>query len=526
MDAALKIKETLLKENVKDRKEVNNIKRRVSRELRLKKIPTNAEILELVTAEERSILEPLLRKKPVRTISGIATVAVMSRPFPCPHGRCTYCPVGEDSPQSYTGREPATLRAKRAGYDPYMQVHDRLNQLKKVGHPLDKVELIVMGGTFNSQPFEYKDRFVRRCLDAMNGFLDEMDKSKDLEEAQRINETAKVRNVGITFETRPDWAKEGHVDEMLDFGVTRVELGVQTLSDSIYEKIERGHTIKDVEEATRILKDSGLKVGYHMMPGLFTDFEGDLEVFKSIFNDGGFMPDVIKLYPTLVIKGTGLYKLWKNGDFTPYTDEEAIELIVEIKKMMPKWVRTMRIQRDIPSHLIEAGVKKSNLGELVYKKLKDEGLTCSCIRCRDIGHLSYKDGIEADFDNLEILVEKYRSSEGIEHFVSIEDTGNKALIGYLKLRFPSKKAHREEVTSNSSIIRELRILGQATPIGTVLDDAEQHKGLGAKLIQKAEEISIKNGKSNLLITSAIGVREYYKKFGYFRVGPYMGKILS
>ncbi|MEE8359147.1 MAG: tRNA uridine(34) 5-carboxymethylaminomethyl modification radical SAM/GNAT enzyme Elp3, partial [Candidatus Hydrothermarchaeales archaeon] len=349
--------------------------------------------------------------------------------------------------------------------------------------------------------------------------------STDIVEAQRKNETAKVRNVGITFETRPDWAKERHVDEMLGFGVTRVELGVQTLNDAVYEKIERGHRVKDVVDATQILKDSGLKVGYHMMPGLFTDFDGDIEIFRSVFNDERFMPDVIKIYPTLVIKGTGLYRLWKKGEFTPYSDEEAVELVTEIKKMMPKWIRTMRIQRDIPSGLIEAGVKKSNLGELVYKKLGDEGVSCRCIRCRDIGHRTYKEGIKFNEDDLEVLVTRYNASGGIEHFISIEDRGNDALIGYLRLRFPSEKAHRKEVTPETSIIRELRVLGQATPLGTVLDEATQHRGFGATLIQKAEEISGKSDKNIVLITSAIGTREYYKKFGYSRVGPYMEKTL-
>lgn len=526
MDAALRIKKILLKEKITDRGEVNHIKRRLSRELHLKTIPTNTEILELADKKERLILEPLLRKKPVRTISGIAIVAVMTRPYPCPHGRCLYCPIGEDSPQSYTGREPATLRAKRSNYDPYLQVTDRLSQLDKVGHPLDKIELIVMGGTFNSQPQEYQKEFVRRCLQAMNSFKGKTDESTDILEAQRKNETAKVRNVGITFETRPDWAKERHVDEMLGFGVTRVELGVQTLNDAIYEKIERGHRVKDVVDATQILKDSGLKVGYHMMPGLFTDFDGDIEIFRSVFNDERFMPDVIKIYPTLVIKGTGLYRLWKKGEFTPYSDEEAVKLITEIKKMMPKWIRTMRIQRDIPSGLIEAGVKKSNLGELVYKKLGDEGVSCQCIRCRDIGHRTYKEGIKFNEDDLEVLVTRYNASGGVEHFVSIEDRGNDALIGYLRLRFPSEKTHRKEVTPETSIIRELRVLGQATPLGTVLDEATQHRGFGATLIQKAEEISGKSGKNVILITSAIGTREYYKKFGYSRVGPYMEKTLT
>ncbi|MFQ6136368.1 MAG: tRNA uridine(34) 5-carboxymethylaminomethyl modification radical SAM/GNAT enzyme Elp3 [Candidatus Hydrothermarchaeales archaeon] len=523
MDAYREIIDRLVGEGIGDRAEIEKIKKRLSRELHLGKIPTNAEILRHATEGERALLEPLLRKKPVRTVSGIATVAVMSRPSPCPHGRCIYCPVGKNSPQSYTGEEPAALRAKRANYDPYLQVHDRLDQLRNVGHHIDKVELIVMGGTFNSQPLEYKEFFVRRCLDAMNRFYDGNIEARDIEEAQRVNESSKVRNVGITFETRPDWAKQRHVDEMLGFGVTRVELGVQTIRDSIYKKIKRGHTLEDVVEATRVLKDSGLKVGYHMMPGLFSDFEGDLEIFRSIFDDDGFKPDVMKIYPTLVIKGTELYRIWSEGGFAPYSDVEATELIVEVKRMMPKWIRTMRIQRDIPSKLIVAGVKKSNLGELVYDGLREEGSKCSCIRCRDIGHLIYKEGLKIEEDNLHTLIEKYNASEGIEHFISIEDTKNDALVAYLRLRFPSDKAHRREIAPDTSLIRELRVLGPVAPLGARLDEAEQHRGFGARLLQRAEEVAAEAGMKRMLITSAVGTREYYKKFGYSRMGPYMGK---
>lgn len=498
------------------RNEVGLVKTRVAKKYKFAKIPTNAEILEYASRDDLKLLLPLLRKKPVRTISGIAVVAVMARPYPCP-GECIYCPRGEDAPQSYTGKEPAALRAKRANYDPYLQVKDRLTQLQSIGHTIDKAELIVMGGTFTAQPFEYQKWFVKRCLEAM--------------------QKRSSKNVGITFETRPDFAKERHADEMLSLGVTRVELGVQTIKDSIYEKIKRGHSVRDVTEATQILKDVGLKVGYHMMPGLFSNLDDDLEMFETLFEDERFKPDFLKIYPALVIKGTKLYDMWVKEEFKPYSDEEAIELIVEIKRRMPKWVRTMRVQRDIPSYLIEAGVKKGDLGELVYQKLKERNLRCKCMRCRDVGHRWYKEGIEVDGGSIEMLDEKYAASEGTEHFLSFEDTKNDALIAYLRLRFPSQntvgrrnsEARAQWLRSCSrkatALVRELRVLGQAVPIGARIPEAEQHKGFGAALLKRAEELSAESGKEKILVTSAIGTRDYYRRFGYRRVGPYMGKKL-
>lgn len=499
-----------IKSSLPNRKELNRIKTKVAGKYGLRKIPTNAEILSMVEPSDLPILGPLLQKKPIRTISGIAIVAVMARPHPCP-GECVYCPVGENAPQSYTGEEPAALRAKRANFDPYVQVTDRLSQLVQIGHPVDKVELIIMGGTFNAQPPDYQEWFVKRSFEAMNDFgLEKSIETKNLKEAQKRNETAGVRNVGMTFETRPDFARVGHVDRMLEYGVTRVELGVQTLRDSVYEKVNRGHTVEEVASATRILRDAGLKVGYHMMPGLFSDVDTDLEMFRTLFDDERFKPDFLKIYPTLVIEGTGLYELWKKGEYRPYNDEEAIELVCKIKKIMPKWTRTMRIQRDIPKGLIVAGVKRGDIGAIVNEKLDGD---CRCIRCRDVGHLVYR-GKPIDEKNIEILQEKYDASGGIEYFISAEDVKNDALIAYLRLRLAKR-----------AVVRELRVLGPMVPLGGRTEKAEQHKGWGSALLEKAEEISIKDRRASILVTSAIGTREYYKRQGYRKHGPYMEKPL-
>ncbi len=343
-----------------------------------------------------------------------------------------------------------------------------------------------------------------------------------LEQAQKLNEKAKVRNVGMTLETRPDFAKREHVDTMLELGVTRVELGVQTLSDEVYKKINRGHNVADVVEATQVLKDAGLKVCYHMMPGLFSSFEEDLRMFRELFSDARFKPDMLKIYPALVVKGTGLYELWKQGEFTPYNDEEALALISEMKKMLPQWVRTMRIQRDIPAQLIEAGVRKGDLGELVYRRLKEQNARCRCIRCRDVGHRTYREGIEIKEGEIEIKHESYRASNGEEHFLSAEHEASDSLIAYLRLRFPSESAYRDEV-KDAALVRELRVLGQSVPVGARSELAEQHRGWGETLLKRAEELAVRRGFKRILITSAIGTREYYRRFGYSKTGPYMGK---
>jgi elongator complex protein 3 len=498
------------------------IKNKVAKKYDLKRVPSNSEILSYVRSEDAEIVRVKLRKKPIRTLSGVAVVAAMSRPYPCP-GKCIYCPRGEDAPQSYTGEEPAVLRARQVGYDPFLQVTHRLTQLRSIGHPIDKVELIIMGGTFQAKPMEYQEWFIQRCFDAFNSFKGGKKFSTNLCESQEHNENAGVRNVGLTIETRPDYVGTKDIDHMLRLGVTRVELGVQSLSDEVYSKVSRGHTVQDVVEATRRLKDSGLKVCYHMMPGLFTDLDSDREMFRSLIEDQRFKPDAVKIYPTLVIEGTQLYELWKKGKYKPYTDDEALELLIDIKRMMPKWMRTMRIQRDIPARLIVAGVKKGDLADLVRRRMLERGLRCRCIRCRDVGHLTYLEGI--DVEGGELLVEEYDASGGKEYFVSIEDVGNDALIGYLRVRIPSVSAHRPEIKGNVAIVRELKVLGQALRIREHVNKAGQHEGIGRDLLRKAEELSFSANMKRLLVISAVGTREYYRRLGYKRFGPYMGKAL-
>jgi len=428
-------------------------------------------------------------------------------------------------------------------FDPYLQVYNRLLQLESIGHPLDKVELIIMGGTFPSYFLCYQEWFVSKCLQAMNDFgvkdvsvssenfkgsnaADNIEIPTDfvyLSDVQSENEKSNVRCVGMTFETRPDYCKTQDVDRMLNMGVTRVELGVQTIYNYIYKRIDRGHTVEDSIESARILRDSGIKVAMHFMPGLFADFDRDLRIFKRVFSDERFKPDMLKIYPCLVTKGSKLYEMWEKGDYKPYTSEEAVDLIAQIKTILPKWVRTMRIQRDIPSPLIEAGVKKSNLGELVYKKLHDLDVNCKCIRCREVGHKAAH-GLIPDIDNVKLLTEKYRAGEGDEIFLSFEDVKKDILIGFLRLRIPSEHAHRKEIDDKTALIRELHVYGSMMSIGEREEGQWQHLGYGESLLNEAARVASEDyDMEKILVTSGIGARNYYRKFGYEKLGPYMAK---
>jgi elongator complex protein 3 len=509
------------------RQDLNRIKIETSGKHKIDRIPTNSAILKNAKSSELPKLIEVLKRKTVRSISGVTVIATMTKPYPCPKDSpCAYCPGGPpyNVPQSYTGFEPATMRGIQHGFDPYEQVKNRVEQLLAIGHIVDKAEIIIMGGTFPSTPIEYQEFFVKGCLDALNGYV-----SSSLQETKKAAETGKIRNVGITVETRPDWAKQQHINRLLSLGVTRVELGVQNVYDDIYELVGRGHTVKEVIEATRLLKDSGLKVAYHLMPKLpGSNFERDLEGFKRVFYDKDFKPDMIKIYPCLVLKGTKAYEWWLKGEYQPYTTEEAANLIVEVKKMIPPWVRIMRVQRDIPAHLIAAGVNNSNLREIVHEKMVRAGLKCNCIRCREVGQKMLKENILPDPDKIELLQREYDASEGKEIFLSIEDSENGILIGYLRLRIPSEKAFRPEIKNqNTSIIRELHVYGPLVPVGKRFAEAWQHKGYGGILLCEAERISKKvYGCRKTTVISALGTKRYYMQFGYNYDGVYMSKLLE
>lgn len=518
----------ILSEGKVDPLSLSKIKSEICREFKLSRPPKNSELLAAATVEERTKLLTALRLKPVRSISGVTVITVMPKPYPCPKEEtCIYCPGGPEfnTPKSYTGKEPAAARALQHNYDPYTQVSSRIEQLRAMGHEVDKVELIVFGGTLTCYPREYLEWFIMQCLNAITGA-----RAKTLKEAQAEAEKSTVRVSDIALETRPDFCKEPQVDFLLGLGATRLELGVQTVYDEIYQIVKRGHTVEDVVKATRIAKDSGFAVVYHMMPNLpGSSYEQDLEMFKTIFSDERFKPDALKIYPTLVIPGTGLYEMWCRGEYKPYPFDKLVDLIIEVKKLTPKWVRIQRIQRDIPANLVVAGVKRGDLRSLVQERLKSRGLSCCCIRCREVGHVTYKTGVEPQPENIELVAMKYPASEGTEIFLSFEDVVNNVLIGLLRLRVPSSKAHRPEVKQgDTTIVRELHVYGPLVRVGRAASPNEwQHRGWGERLLQEAERVSREDfGARKILVLAGIGTREYYRRLGYEREGAYMSKKLT
>ncbi|TFF92694.1 tRNA uridine(34) 5-carboxymethylaminomethyl modification radical SAM/GNAT enzyme Elp3 [Candidatus Thorarchaeota archaeon] len=508
------------------RRAVNRIKNKVCGKYNLPRTPSNADILQVAIPEEAEILRPFLQKRPVRTVSGVAVVATMTSPQDCPHGRCAYCPGGPELgvPQSYTGHEPATMRGLQHDFDPYRQVEGRLAQLKNIGHSINKVELIVMGGDWCSKPVEYQKGFVKGCLDAMNGSI-----SENLHEAKTLNETAPVRNVGLTFETRPDWVTENSIDAMLEMGATRVEIGVQSLSDEILERVERGHGVEATVTATQMLRDSGLKVCYHMMPGLpGTTLERDLEDFSTLFSDPRFCPDMLKIYPTIVVKNTKLYGWWKSGSYAPHTTDETVSLLADAVSKMPEYVRIQRMQRDIPLHQIEAGLDKGHLRELVHQEMEKRSLRNPTIRYREIGHLSMRSDVDPDPSEIELIRRDYSASGGSEVFLSLETPKLDALFGFLRLRVPSENAPRKEISDEPcTLIRELRVYGPVVEVGDHDPEAWQHLGLGERLMREAYDVTKEElDRRRILVNSGIGVKEYYRNLGFRDAGPYMERELS
>ncbi len=466
--------------------------------------------------------KPMDVKKRVRTISGVTIIAVMTKPLQCP-GRCVYCPGGVDNevptPKSYLPKSPVVMRAAQLSYDPYEQVRTRLKVLDTMGHIADKIELIVMGGTFMAAPLQYRYDFIKGCYDGLNGFI-----SPTLEDAKTSNEKAAHRCVALCIETRPDWAFERQINQMLDLGATRVELGVQIPDDENYKLTGRGHTVDDVVKATKLLKDSGFKVYYHYMcnlPG--SDLDKDLRMFKKIFNDEKFRPDGVKIYPCLVLGGTELKKWLDAGNHYAYTNDELVGLLIKLKSHVPKYARISRIMRDIPAEYIVGGTKYSHLRDAVKAQMLSNGLKCVCTRCREAGY-NLLNGKHLDEKSVKLERLDYDASGGKEIFMSFED-GSGILLGLLRLRIPSSP-FRPEINKRTSIVREMHVFGKETGIDSVsLSGQFQHRGYGKKLLAEAERVSKDCGMEKIAVISGIGAREYYRKLGYGLEGAYMVKSL-
>lgn len=550
----------LLKE-LKPGIDVESVKRNICKKHKVQKFPSNIEILEELDETQKKLYKKFLITKPVRTMSGVAPLAVMTKPIPCSHGKCTFCPGGPksifgDVPQSYTGNEPSTMRAIRANYDPYLIVFNRLEQYTLLNQVPEKTEVIIQGGTFCSFPDNYQEEVIKYTFKAMNDFSEIFfennklnftkfkeffelpgtikDKERtnriqekiikikgeaDLEKEQLRNEKTKIRSTALVIETKPDWCKQEHINQILKLGTTRVELGVQTLKENILKITNRGHTLENTKEAIQLLKDSFLKTTFHMMPGLpQTTKEEDILMFKELFENPDYKPDSLKIYPCLVMPGTPLYLQYEKGEFVPLKTEEAAEIISEAKKFVPEYCRIMRINRDIPSTVIHDGVTNTNLRQIVTDRIKEKNIKCKCIRCRE------PMGKSIDHDNVKIKKFNYESSGGKEVFISIEDVKNDILIGFCRLRKPFKP-FRPEIIENPAGIRELHVYGEATPLGE--KGKIQHKGYGKMLMQESERIAKEEWNcKKLLVISAIGTKEYYKKLGFSKDGVYMSKHLN
>lgn len=446
-------------------------------------------------------------RKPTKTISGITPVAVMLPPRKCEHGMCIYCPNLE-VPQSYTPKSPVVMRASQLNYDAYEQVKARIKAFKAMNHSTEKIELIIMGGTFLEYPEDFQYEFIKGCYDGLNET-----KSESLEQAKKINEKAIHRCVALCIETRPDKCSEKDIKKIREFGATRVELGVQILDNEIYKKTQRGHKIKDVIDSTRRLRDAGFKIGYHIMPGLpGSDFKKDLKLFKKIFSNQSFRPDQLKIYPCQVMPNSKLEEMYYNKEYKPYTKEEIEKLIVEMLKQTPRYCRVMRIMREIPPEFIVAGTTRIDLRRDLEKELREKNVKLKEIRYREIGFAK-----EAENKNLHLKVTQYKASEGKEYFLEFVND-NDILFALLRLRIKNKKA----------IIRELHVYGKAMKLGEK-GEQTQHKGLGSLLLKEAEEITRKNKIKKISVISGVGVREYYRRFGYKldnKKGEYMVKGLK
>ncbi|MBU3895750.1 tRNA uridine(34) 5-carboxymethylaminomethyl modification radical SAM/GNAT enzyme Elp3 [Patescibacteria group bacterium] len=492
----------LIKNQPKTQKDLAAFKRKASKKLKIPVI-SNIALLrayrDFGKTDEK--IENILRKRLVRSLSGVVIVSVLTKPYPCP-GKCLYCPTEKGMPKSYLSNEPAVMRAILNEFDPAKQVLNRLASLYAQGHNTDKIDLIIIGGTWSYFPKKYKEWFIKKCFEAANQRT-----SKTLEQAQKLNEKSKHRIIGITIETRPDYITKREVLHLRDLGVTRVELGVQSIYEDVLKLNLRQSGTEDIVKATKLLKEAGFKVCYHMMPNLpGSDLKKDEEMFKTIFNDERFQPDLLKIYTCAVLKEAPLYKLWKEKKYKPYTEKQLIGLLIKIKRFVPYYCRIQRLTRDIPSQSIVAGPAKISNMRQVLKKQK--GFACKCIRCREVR------GDYRPKEKLYLFKQEYKASGGKEIFLSYENKTKTRLYSLLRLR-----------VLNDAIIREVHTYGQLHPLNKSAV-SPQHKGLGKKLVKEAEKIATKLGFKKIAVISGVGAREYYRRLGYRLKNTYMVKPLS
>jgi elongator complex protein 3 len=537
-----KIIKNLIKSKITSQHDLNNQIRqfagsfKIAPPEKIKLISAYHKLLKQGSIKRQKNLEKWLKKREIRTLSGVAPIAVLTKPYKCP-GQCLFCPSESKMPKSYLSNEPAVMRAILCQFDPFRQVKLRLDALKMTGHDTDKCELIVMGGTWSYLPKKYQEWFIKRCFDGFNGKI-----AKNLAQAQKWNEKTKYRVIGLTLETRPDYIDIAEIKRMRELGCTRVEIGVQTIDDKILKLNKRGHLVEQTIQATKLLKDAGFKISYHLMPNLPGSTPAhDLAMFKKLFTDQNFQPDMLKIYPCVVTKTSELYKWFKQGKYKPYSDKQLLKLLIKIKKIIPPYVRLSRLIRDIPKESILAGNKISNLRQLIQEEFKKTGQVCQCIRCREARNQTFS------LNGLKLKIRQYKASDGSEYFLSYESKDGKTLFAFLRLRIPQNPDEKLLNTfpeiKDAAMIREVHTYGILVPLKTTRlgrdltqtnnllaqisrgQKAVQHIGLGKRLIQEAEKIAKKQGFKTIAVISGIGVREYYKNLGYHQENTYLQKKL-
>jgi elongator complex protein 3 len=464
--------------------------------------------------------------KPVRTLSGVTTVTVLTKPYPCP-GKCIFCPTDVRMPKSYLPDEPGAMRGLEHNFDPYTQVRSRLEALANLGHPTDKIELLILGGTWSAYRRDYQEWFIKRCFDAMNtapqfplNFAEIGGTKGGLPAAQALNETAPHRNVGLVIETRPDEITPRELAWLRYLGVTKVQMGAQSLDDRVLDLNKRGHSVAQTRQAVALLRAAGFKIVLHWMPNLHgATPQTDRQDFARLW--AGFCPDEIKIYPNQLLANAELYEVWQRGEFHPYSTEELIDLIADVKPDIPRYCRVNRVIRDIPSNNVVEGNKRTSLRMDISAELKRRGTQCNCIRCREVRGTSV-DSAALRLDDL-----TYPAAYAEEHFLSFV-TPDDRIAGFLRLCLPQPGSVETGFADlkGAALIREVHVYGQSLPVGAETSGAAQHSGLGTKLLLKAEQIAAAHGYRSLAVISAIGTRKYYLERGFERGELYLVKQLG
>lgn len=522
----------LIQNNVFDKKDFFALQRKFAKELQSsflykdELVKAYHNLCSTKTIMPNKDVEKLIRMKNTRSSSGIVVVSVLTKPYKCP-GNCVFCPTDPELPKSYLSNEPAVMRAVNCSFDPYLQTSLRLKALRDTGHTTDKINIRVIGGTWSYYPKQYQTWFIKRVFQACNNFSNSEKNSFSLEILQSMNSVSKCRIVEISIETRQDHITINEIKRLRMLGVTKVELGVQSIYDKVLQLNNRGNSNQDTIHATKLLKDSGFKVAYQIMPNLLgATIDDDKEMFNELFHNSSYMPDHLKIYPLALVKSANIYNFYKDGRYKPYNKEELIDLLKYAKSLVPVFCRIERVIRDIPAEsIVEGGSKISNLRQIISLELAKEGRSCQCIRCREVKDNTYNK------KDLKLFRYDYDASEGREIFLSIESKDRKHLLSLLRLRIPSQNfddtKHFIPSLERAAIIREMHTYGPQTAIGQSGTEGSQHKGYGKELVKEAETIALEEFKiSKIAVISGVGVREYFKKMGYFLENTYMIKNLK